>query len=93
MVRSTVISRYSERLRISAILTGLNVTHVVMTLFVYTLCSLGITCPPLFHMWLYSDIQIRLYTALNVITLEECKKEVSMEYDLFDQFYVCLNRL
>ncbi len=45
MVRTAVISRYSERLRISAILTGLNVTHVAVTLFVYTLCSLGITCP------------------------------------------------
>lgn len=47
----------------------------------------------LFHMWLYSGIQTHLYTALNVSTLEECKKEVSMEYYLFDQFYVCLSRL
>jgi len=78
-----VVQREIENL---SILTSLNVTHVVMTLFVYTICSQGLTCPPLFHMWFDSGIQIHLYTSLNVSTLEECKKEVSMECYLFDQF-------
>lgn len=68
LARTTVTWRCSKRLRIPA---GLNVTHVAMTLFVYTLCSQGIA------LFLYSSIQIHFYTIPECQNIRRMQKKRS----------------